>query len=178
MSKKADPTASTPILVVFGIDDKEQCRAAAFHETDFEAARKAAGLMKLDAFESTAQQLRPVLKNIPDGQIAVSGYGFVGRVARQHYDALLTAIASLRPTASLSARKAAFPASWAEIQKGCMVICQADAAEFGWWECVVEKVEGDILTLSWLRHPKDPKVKRHRDAVALVKPPHLERPEA
>jgi hypothetical protein len=178
MSKKAQTlTAPTPILVVYGIDDKGQTRAATFFETDFEQARKAAGLMGLHFFESTADQLRPSLKKVGAGQAYASGWGFVPRIRRQHYDALLSVIASIRPNASLEASNSVFPTSWEDIGKESLVLAQADSAEFGWWPSIVEKVDGPMLTLRWQNFSKDSQFKRHVTAVALVKPPHGDRVE-
>jgi hypothetical protein len=50
------------------------------------------------------------------------------------------------------------------------VIAQEDDAGDGWWEAIVIAVDGDRLTLQWRDYPKQPKIKRHRTAVALLKP--------
>jgi hypothetical protein len=173
MTKKEDDATPTPVLVVYGLDEKQFPRAACFYEKDFDQARKAATTMKLEHFQSTANLLHPALKKIADGQAYVSGWGFVPRVRKQHYDTLLSVIASIRETPVVTGKNV-FPASWDEIQKGSFVIAQADSAEFGWWPCIVEKREDSILTLSWENFPKDPKFRRHFHAVALIMPPRDE----
>jgi len=64
----------------------------------------------------------------------------------------------------------AFPRSWEEIAVGQLVIAQETDPGDGWWEAIVVAVDGDRLTLRWRDYPKQPKVKRHRTAVALLKP--------
>jgi hypothetical protein len=168
---KKDTETPTAILVVYGLDEKGQAHAGTFFEADFEPARKAAGLMGLECFQATAKELRPALKNVGTGQAYVSGWGFIPRLRRQHYDTLLAVIASIRPAAAFDPADATFPASWDEIAKDSLVIAQADSAEFGWWPSIVEKVDGPILTLRWQNFPNDSKFKRHLSAVALVRPP-------
>jgi hypothetical protein len=179
MTKKANSgDHATPIIVVFGLDDKGQTRAGTFFEADFEQARKIASLMKLEFFESTADLLRPALKKVGEGQAFASGWGAVPRIRRNYYDTLLATIASIRPNASLDAANVAFPASWDDIAKDSLVLAQADSADLGWWPCVVQSAEGEMLTLRWRDFPRDQKIKRHRTAVALVRPPTVEKTEA
>jgi hypothetical protein len=178
MAKKADSgDHATPILVVFGLDDKGQPRAGSFFEIDFEPARKAASLLKLHSFESTADLLRPALKKIGEGQAFASGWAIIPRIRRNHYDTLLSVIASVRPTASVDTSNVLFPASWEDIQKDSLVLAQADSADLGWWPSIVEKIEGQMLTLRWKDFPKDSKFKRHISAVALIRPPVAEKLE-
>jgi hypothetical protein len=50
------------------------------------------------------------------------------------------------------------------------VIAQETDPGDGWWEAIVVAVDGDRVTLRWRDDPKLPKIKRHRTAVALLKP--------
>jgi hypothetical protein len=172
MSKeKPAPSNPIPILVVYGLDEKDQPRAGSFFETDFNQAQKAAELMGLEAFVSEAHRLKPVLKHIAAGQAYASGWGFIPRIRRNYYDALISVIASLRPHPALGKDTGVFPATWSEIAKDSLVIAQADFAELGWWEAIVEKVDGEKLTMRWKGFPKDPAFQRHLSAVALIRPP-------
>lgn len=170
---KAKSTQSNPvpIMVVYGLDEKEHTRAGSFFEGDFEQARKAAELMGLEAFVSEAHRLKPVLRHIAEGQAYASGWGFIPRVRRNYYDALISVIASLRSTPVLGKGTSVFPATWSEIAEDSIVIAQADFAELGWWEAIVEKVEGENLIMRWRGFPKDPAFQRHVSAVALIRPP-------
>jgi len=40
----------------------------------------------------------------------------------------------------------------------------------GWWEAVVVRVRGDLLTLKWRDFPGNPKIVRRRKHVALLHP--------
>lgn len=51
-----------------------------------------------------------------------------------------------------------------------LVIAQETEPSDGWWEAIVVAVDGDALILQWRDYPKLPKIKRHRTAVALLKP--------
>lgn len=172
MSKaKSSPTNPTPVMVVYGLDEKEQPRAGSFFEGDFEQAKKAADLMGLEAFVSEAHRLKPVLQHVAEGQAYASGWGFIPRLKRNHYDALISLLASLRHRPVLGKDAAHFPVTWTEIANESLVIAQADFAEFGWWEAIVEKVDGEMLTMRWKNFPKDPAFQRHLSAVALIRPP-------
>ena len=65
------------IMVVYGFGENKKPRAAKFSEPEFELARKAAELMKLNVFEGESAKLRPVLQNLAPGRIYASGEGFV-----------------------------------------------------------------------------------------------------
>ena len=62
------------------------------------------------------------------------------------------------------------PRSREDITVGHLVLGQADSAEDGWWEVIVIKVEGDMLTVRLRDYPKEPTYRRHRNAVALLHP--------
>jgi hypothetical protein len=134
-------------------------------------------LLKLLSFESTADLLRPALKNIGEGQAFASGWAIIPKVRRNHYDTLLSVIAAVRPTASVDASNVLFPTSWEDIQKDSLVLAQADSADLGWWPCLVQATDGEVLILRWRDFPNEPKVKRHRSAVALIHPPVVEKVE-
>jgi len=59
------------------------------------------------------------------------------------------------------------PRNWQEIAPGHLVIAH-ESNEDGWWEAIVLECDGDMLTLRWRDYPKQPKVVRHRAAVALI----------
>jgi len=60
------------------------------------------------------------------------------------------------------------PVSWDTLAAGHLVIAQEEDAEDGYWEAVIVEIDGDTLTLQWRDYPRQPKVKRHRTAVALL----------
>jgi hypothetical protein len=60
------------------------------------------------------------------------------------------------------------PRNWDEIAPGHLVIAKETRHEDGWWEAIVLERDGDMLTLRWRDYPTQPKVMRHRTAVALL----------
>jgi hypothetical protein len=57
--------------------------------------------------------------------------------------------------------------SWNEIASGHLVIAQESAKE-GWWEAIVIDRKADTLTLQFRDDPTQPKIVRHRSAIALM----------
>lgn len=62
------------------------------------------------------------------------------------------------------------PTSWKEIATGQLVVAAESDPTDGYWEALVEAVDGDALTLRWRDYPVLPRAKRHRQAVALLCP--------
>ena len=62
------------------------------------------------------------------------------------------------------------PISWATLVAGQLVLAQDAKPQNGWYEAIIIKMEGELLTLKWRDFPRQPKVKRLRTAVALVNP--------
>jgi hypothetical protein len=60
------------------------------------------------------------------------------------------------------------PRNWDELAPGHLVIAKEARHEDGWWEAIVLERNGDMLTLRWRDYPTQPKVMRHRTAVALL----------
>ena len=50
-----------------------------------------------------------------------------------------------------------------------MVLATIEAGD-GWWEAVVERVDGPQLTLKWRDFPKEPRVVMRREQLALICP--------
>jgi hypothetical protein len=57
--------------------------------------------------------------------------------------------------------------SWNEIASGHLVIAQESAKE-GWWEAIVIDRKADTFTLQFRDYPNQPKIVRHRSAIALM----------
>jgi hypothetical protein len=155
------------ILVVYGFDEDKKPRAAKFSEPEFELARKAADLMKLNVFEGDAIKLRRALKNLRAGNIYASGWAFVPSVRQNQFDALVAKLTSIKSETIDGIVDTGLPVSWDSIAIGQTVLGQADSSADGWWPAHVVDIDGDMLVLRARDFPKTPKVVRHRSAVAL-----------
>lgn len=62
------------------------------------------------------------------------------------------------------------PRDWSELAAGQLVIAQENDPADGYWEALIDKIDGDTLTLHWRDFPNLPKFKRPRHAVALLNP--------
>jgi hypothetical protein len=61
------------------------------------------------------------------------------------------------------------PRSWDEIEIGSLVLATT-GIEDGWWEAIIESIDGDILTCRWRDYPTEPNVLRGRNELALLAP--------
>jgi hypothetical protein len=61
------------------------------------------------------------------------------------------------------------PKSWDEIEIGSLVLATT-GIEDGWWEAIIESIDGDILTCRWRDYPTEPNVLRGRNELALLAP--------
>ena len=155
------------IMVVYGFGEDKKPRAAKFSEAEFELARKAAELMKLNVFEGESGKLRQVLQKLAPGRIYASGEGFVPYIRPNQFDKLISVLGVAEPKAPESKPPTTLPSSWDSIGVGHLVLGQADSAENGWWPATIENVDGDMLLLRARDFP-EVQVVRHRSAVALL----------
>lgn len=61
------------------------------------------------------------------------------------------------------------PESWSSIKEGSVVLVHQNRDD-GWWEGLVTKRQGNMLTLRWRDYPKQPPIVRHVSTVALMDP--------
>lgn len=59
------------------------------------------------------------------------------------------------------------PRNWLEIDVGHVVVAQESPTE-GWYEAIVTAADGDMLTLQWRDYPRERRVVRHRNRLALL----------
>jgi hypothetical protein len=180
MSKKVKTTAKPArrlVMVVYGFDDDKKPRAAKFSEPEFELARKAADLMKLNVFEGDAIKLRRALKNVRVGNVYASGWAFVPNIRQNQFDALVAKLTSIKSETADGVVDTDLPVSWNSITVGQTVLGQADSSADGWWPANVVDMDGDMLVLRARDFPKAPKVVRHRSAVALFFTKDFKAPE-
>ena len=177
-TKKVTNPTHPMVMVVYGFDEDKKPRAAKFSEPEFELARKAAGLMKLNVFEGDAIKLRRALTNIRKGNVYASGWAFVPNVRSQNqFDVLVAKLTNIQSETTDGVVDISLPVSWDSIAIGQTVLGQADSPADGWWPTNVVDKKGDMIVLRARDFPKAPKVIRHRSAVALFFTKDFKAPE-
>jgi hypothetical protein len=63
-----------------------------------------------------------------------------------------------------------YPADWAEISVGSLVLAKDDGPLQAWWEAVLIAKDGDSFTLQWRDYANLPNVVRHRLKLGLICP--------
>ena len=175
LNTSGSEAAEAKVIVVFGLDEHDKPRAARFTDAKLDLVGKAAQLMELKLCEASSLELAELVRKLPVGRLYANGRGFVPYVRRDLYAKLLAAIghapAADQPAPIQIAQ--GLPRTWDEIAVGHLVIAQA-TLEYGWWESIVVERTGDMLTLRWRDYPKEQKFTRHRNSVALMRPPAIE----
>ena len=164
-------------IVVFGRDDTGKPHASVFSEADASLATRAAGLMGMQLLRPVSKAASELASKLPKGRVFASGRGFVPFVRLKLYEALLMTHADPKnqvpadanEAANTGASSKASPSTEAasnDLKEGAVVLAPAEPDE-GWWEAVVVKVKGDLLTLRWRDYPEYPPFARRRNQVAL-----------
>ena len=174
---KANTTAmASPGLVVFGKDDAGKPHASRFSAADFELALKAARLMGMRVMRPVSEAAATLAAKLPKGRVFASGRGFVPFVKPKVFEALLVTHADPQnQVEGADAGEAAHTDSAndggdgsgakpgdADFGEGVVVLAPFAPTE-GWWEAVIIKVKGDLLTLKWRDYPDDPVFTRRRN---------------
>jgi hypothetical protein len=182
----------TPVLILFGLDpETTKPRAAYFEPQTADLALEAAKLMQLSKVSVTTDEARALALKLPAGKVYASGRGFVPFVRRDLYDAVLALAAAApdqgggqnqqgtadQPATSVEQTSAPastapaprLPAGWDQIGHGSLVLATLSLDD-GWWEAVVERVEGPVLTLKWRDYPSEPRITRRIEQLALLHP--------
>jgi len=169
------PSASAAPLIVLGYDENHKPRAARFPAADAELVAKAAQLMDLKVYQAATEDLAALAKKLPEGRLYGNGRGFVPNIRQSLYSDIIGTLA-VEPQAAVSKDQdelpvaIGLPRTWDEIAPGHLVIAQ-EALDYGWWEAIVIGRTGDMFTLRFRDYPKLPKFVRHRNAIALIRPP-------
>ena len=164
-------------IVVFGKDEAGKPHASMFAMENAELAMKAARLMGMQVMRPLSKAARELAAKLPKGKVFASGRGFVPFVRLKLYEALLMTHADPKnqvpadanEAANTGASSKASPSTEAasnDLKEGAVVLAP-DEPDEGWWEAVVVKVKGDLLTLRWRDYPEYPPFARRRNQVAL-----------
>jgi hypothetical protein len=177
MTKTAEKSQEneTPLMVVFGLDESQKPKAARFSSGQSDLVNKAAQAMQLRVAVVATQNgpATEIAKKLPVGRLYSNGKGFVPNIRRDLYSKLtgVLGVESGLPAAPGEPEiplASGLPRNWDELAPGHLVIAKEARHEDGWWEAIVLERNGDMLTLRWRDYPTQPKVMRHRTAVALL----------
>jgi hypothetical protein len=167
--KKAQPKPherikqTTPVIVLFGLDENEQSRGAQFKQSE-EAllTRMAAGLGLRMGIAHAAHQLA-VVQSLPKGDVHATGTKAVPVIPLDLYEKLNALVGG--DTGVIST---ALPQSHDTIEPGNLVIALDSLAD-GWWPAVVIKRHENNLVLKWRDWPQGEFI-RDANSVALLNP--------
>lgn len=168
--KPAAASDKRKMLILFGLDENKQPRAARFVREELGLLAKAADAMDLIMCDVKTPKLSELALKLPAGRLHASGGGFVPYIRQDLYDKVVEAAGSDGKAPTEPPTVGSAPRTFDEIAPGHLVIAQEDL-ETGWWEAVVFECNGDILSLRYRDYPRLPKFTRHRTAVALLSPP-------
>jgi hypothetical protein len=173
-------TSAAGQFFVFGIDADGKPRGARFTEFNDRALSFALGL-GLIGVHPASPKFSELATKLPPGRLYSSGKGFVPNVRRdlvKNLNAILAAPGdesqthrpgNQRPN-DTAAIAHALPRSWDQIAIGQLVLATGDEPRDGFWECVVEGREDQVLTLRLRDYPEQGTYVRHVAQVALLHP--------
>ena len=163
---KAPKTAPklSKVIVLFGLDEEGKPRAARFPDDDPALIAKAALALGLRVGIATEPSHFKVVQKLPIGRIHATGNGSVPKVAQDLYDQINALVGGEPGIISTT-----LPKSWDELAPGHLVLARdSDSVADGWWEAVVTKRDGDVLTLIQRDYPGNGEFTRPLKAVALL----------
>src|SRR3981189_3551191 len=198
MGKKTDKKnpATVDPLFVLGLDENEKPRGARFAELKDKTVSAAMDL-SCRILINQPDTVSEIAMKLPVGRIYASGKAFIPNIRRDLYDKISEAAriaaeksdaeneagaaeqstvvksgiaqadASLAEARCVSPVTSGLPRSWETIGVGHMVVFH-ESPDDGWWEGIVIKREGDLLTLRLRDFPKQGTFVRHINTVALV----------
>ncbi len=180
-AKHPDIPAVAPV-VLFGIDSSGKPKGARFGKDHAGLAIKAANQLQLRVLPSTDPSVADIVAQLPVGRVHATGKMFVPFIRRDLYDKIVAAApkdetqqpVSPPPNSGDVGSKppgspANLPKTWQEIGIGHLVVAQ-ETPEDGWYEAIVAETHGDTLTLRWRDYPRERRIVRHRNRLALLYP--------
>lgn len=184
--KKAGP------YLIYGVDKENKPRGARYPSVRDDLV-SAAMDMNLQVL-LVPDELASIVSKLPLGRVYASGKAFIPIIRRPLYDKLKAAhdtlekiqkIENEKGRAEISrtnrqliaqadvslGRKAEgnLPTDWIAISPGDMVVALISPDE-GWWNCIVDERDGDLLKLRYRDYPKRPEFTRHISTIARVHP--------
>jgi hypothetical protein len=154
---------TNPLIVLFGLDEKEQPRGAHFKQSDeVLLTRMAAGLGLRIGVAQAAHQLA-LAGQLPKGDVHATGNKAVPTIPLELYEKLNALVGG--DTGVISS---VLPRSFDKIEPGHLVIAQ-DSLPDGWWPAIIRKKHERNLVLIWRDFPGQGEFIRDVNSVALLK---------
>jgi hypothetical protein len=173
MGKQQDSNAkASDQFFVFGIDADGKPRGARFTDFNERALNFALGLGLIGVHPASAKFSELAIK-LPPGRLYTSGKGFIPNIRRdlvKSLDAVLATPGDETKNHPRLGTTPGLPRCWDEIAVGQLVLATGDEPQDGFWECIVEGREDQILTLRLRDYPEQGTYVRHVAQVALLHP--------
>jgi hypothetical protein len=164
-------------IIILGIDNSEQARAAKFDFAQADAVRKAASLMELHLAVPKSDAQRKLVARLADGKLFASGKGLVPRIKFELYEALTKALElevaprleSAAQAPDPTAKPQPLPQAWLDLKVGNTVVAPGqNPSEDGYWPGVITAIKGDYVVLRWIDAPKLKPASFSRNQIAIL----------
>jgi hypothetical protein len=175
-------------LIVFGTDRRKKRHASRFGSETAARALEAARSMGMRTLPVVSDEQREIALKLPKGSISGNGRTVVPLVRPALYDKLLAVAGPSSdpikpgeqpsPPSASEAKSTAISADakpdaatgWSKLVKGSVVLAKESLEDMGWYESIVQSIDGEVLTLRWQAWPDYPKFNRKVTQVALLHP--------
>ncbi len=174
-------------LIVFGTDRRKKRHASRFGSETAARALEAARSMGMRTLPVVSDEQREIALKLPKGSISPKGRTVVPLVRPALYDKLLAVAgpnsdpgkpgeqSPPNPSEAKQASNAAdakpdAATGWSKLVKGSVVLAKESLEDMGWYESIVQSIDGEVLTLRWQAWPDYPKFNRKVTQVALLHP--------
>lgn len=169
------PAAVKAALIVFGKDSASKHRASIFGSNEAGKAKAAAKKVGMQVLPIASDEQRLIAAKLPKGKLTAKGVPTVPPVKPALYQKILAMTGSpaegAKPASappSSSSNSNSDDSQW-NFKKGAEVLAVVDD-ESGWFEAIVQQVEGEVLTLKWEGWPDEPLFTRKVTQVAIRHP--------
>ncbi len=190
MTEKRNVAQKVPAdvaLIVFGTDRRKKRHASRFGSETAARALEAARSMGMRTLPVVSDEQREIALKLPKGSISPKGRTVVPLVRPALYDKLLAVAGpssdpgkpgeqpppnapEAKQAANAADAKADATTGWSKLVKGSVVLAKESLEDMGWYEAIVQSIDGEVLTLRWQAWPDYPKFNRKVTQVALLHP--------
>jgi hypothetical protein len=191
MTEKRNVAQKVPAdvaLIVFGTDRRKKRHASRFGSETAARALEAARSMGMRTLPVVSDEQREIALKLPKGSISPKGRTVVPLVRPALYDKLLAvagpgsdpvkpgeqpsspSASDAKPAANAADAKPDATTGWSKLVKGSVVLAKESLEDMGWYESIVQSIDGEVLTLRWQAWPDYPKFNRKVAQVALLHP--------